>query len=117
MSLEAWGDEGAGENDGWVTDERAQEMVDEATAPLLDAVRAMYAWFYCEDHLKSSHTSRQELCNYTQFLCDKALHGFSQEYRGVPRLYLHGIERADEDNCKALIKEVFEIVHASKESA
>lgn len=43
MSLEAWGDEGAGESDGYVTDEQAQEMVDEAVAdaiaPFLEMLR------------------------------------------------------------------------------
>lgn len=116
MSLEAWGDEGAGETDGYVTDERAQEMVDEAIAPLLEAVRAMYAWFYCEDHLKSSHASRQELCNYTQHLCNKALGETTADYVGLPMLYLHGIERADEDNCKGLIKEVFDIAQSTRDS-
>lgn len=34
MSLEAWGDEGLDGPDGYVTDERAQEMINEATEEL-----------------------------------------------------------------------------------
>lgn len=42
MSYEAWGD--GDENAGYVTDERAQEMVDEATAELRAALRNCFLY-------------------------------------------------------------------------
>lgn len=81
------------------------------------AVRAMFAWFYCEQNHNISFQARTELCNYTEHLCQRAIDDKPTEYDGLPRLYLSGIERATEEQCEAIIDEVFASIAKEEEEA
>lgn len=92
-------------------------------APLMQkALRAMKAWFYCEDYGLGSFYQRGVLCTYAEHMTDKALaasngHDPDSTYSGNrklliwPRVQLH---ESDEAEAEALIEQALEHERASR---
>jgi hypothetical protein len=81
---------------------------------LLQAAEAHAAWAYAEEGhgLYSTFNERMELCNYAEFLTNKALammrgEPLPAEYEGIPRIVVRfplvGIGRVDEDEIRASV--------------
>jgi hypothetical protein len=88
-----------------------------AAAPvLLAAVRASYAWGYCEHNGLGSFDARGVLCAHSEYLCGKAMalvegRSFDARYRGRKTLTVWpyvALEESDEATAEALVADALE---------
>lgn len=80
MSLEAWGDDGGA--DGYVTDERAQEMVDEAIEEANDKIRKKQGGFIIGDVVEyiGQYKNDDGWSGYTFIICEIKQKKWQLEY-------------------------------------
>lgn len=101
----------------WNDEEEKNIKLEEENKALRGALEAHYAWSYAEHKNLGNFNIKSELCNYAEHLTEKALFENDKKYSGLPHLFLNpvALERASEDEVKALVKEVMELALSHKE--
>ena len=87
----------------------AKALLDGPSSDAVKALRACHAWHIAEEKNIGSFQAKSALCNYSEYLTEKALFRTDAAYEGVPRIYLFPVElvRDTAEECDHLIEEVF----------
>lgn len=108
---------------GFFADE-VQELLRTAkeAVRLRAACEATLAWFWAEHEMPKTMTfqDRMELCNYSEWITEQAVHGSNGEaYKGVPRVFAWPrveISREDQEQAQARVDRVLASYRAAMEA-